>query len=176
MPNIIFKTGNYDNEDVIENLVNYIEKKKYFDSSGSGGCFLLPNINNAEQVKVAFNTVKNACAKNGGRLVHHIVVGFGDLPDISGYTVKNIADWIVLYFLGKGYQTFYGIHFSGDKNDRYWHIHIVLNSVNAITGERYCATYDNMGDLKNALIVSTAGIYPDMQWIYSTSESFFHRS
>lgn len=57
-----------------------------------------------------------------------------------------------------------------DKRDKYWHIHMAVNTINGMTGERYFATYDDRNELKQYL----EGIYPEWPWHHYPSESYYH--
>lgn len=170
MPNLIFKVKNYRNEEVVETLVDYIMSSVYIECYGSRGCFLIPERCISECVRDAFYAVNNAYYKTDGQLVQHIIVGFGDL-NVAEEQVCIVADAISGYFFAKGYQNFWGSHWGSEGNDSYRHIHMVLNTINGITGERFLATNDNMGELKVFLMSA----FPGALWTYQTDESFFHR-
>ena len=168
MPNLIFKVKNYKNEDVVEKLVDYIISSVYLECYGSRGCFIVPG-SITECVNNSFNAVKNVYYKTDGQLVQHIIVGFGDM-DITEENACMVASAISDYYFMKGYQTFWGTHWGSENNGSYRHIHIALNTVNAMTGERFFPTYDNMGELKTFL----EKIFPGIPWTYITNESFYH--
>lgn len=169
MPNLIFKTKNYINKEVVESIVNYVMTSAYIDGYGARGCFLLPGGNVAECVRNAFQAVKNAYYKTDGQLVQHIIVGFGDV-NVSETVVCTIGSLIADFYFMKGYQVFWGSHFGSDGNNSYRHIHVILNTVNAMTGEGFCASHSNMWDLKKFLV----NAFPELTWQYITSESFYH--
>lgn len=171
MPNLIFKIKNYKNEGVVESIVNYVMTSVYIESYGARGCFLLPGENVAECVRNAFQAVKNVYYKTDGQLVQHIIVGFGDM-NISETAVCAVAGAIADYYFVRGYQVFWGSHFGSDGNDSYRHIHVVLNTVNAMTGEVFWPTYDNMGALKKFLV----NLFPEVSWRYVMSESFYYET
>lgn len=171
MPNLIFKVKNYVNEDAVEMLVDYILSSIYIECYGTRGCFIYPNQNIAEGVRASFHAAKNVYDKANGQLVQHIIVGFGDM-DISEGQVCTVANVIADYFFIRGYQVFWGSHWGSERSDSYRHIHIALNNVNAMTGERFCASYDSMGKLKDFLIK----VFPGIPWTYVTDESFYHKS
>lgn len=170
MPNLIFKVKNYTNEDVVDTLVDYIMSSVYIECYGTRGCFILPNQNIAQNVKASFHAVKNVYDKANGQLVQHIIVGFGDM-DISEEEVCIVANAISNYFFFQGYQLFWGSHWGSERSVSYRHIHIALNNVNAMTGERFSASYENMGKLKDFLTKA----FPNISWSYVTDESFFHK-
>ena len=170
MPNLIFKVQNYRNEDVVETIVKYIMSSIYIECYGSRGCFLVSERGVAECVRDAFHAVKNVYYKRDGQLVQHIIVGFGDM-DVSEEQVCIVADAISAYFFSRGYQNFWGSHWGSEGNDSYRHVHMVLNTINGMTGERYFATNDNMGEVKRFLMAA----FPGVSWTYGTDESFFHR-
>ncbi len=170
MPNLIFKVKNYRNVDVVETIVDYIRSSVYIEAYGSRGCFPIPERSVSECVRDAFYAVKNAYYKADGQLVQHIIVGFGDV-DVTESQVCMVADAISDYYFFKGYQNFWGSHWGSENNGLYRHIHMVLNTVNGRTGERFLATNDNMGELKTFLM----GVFPGVCWTYGTDESFFYR-
>lgn len=171
MPNLIFKVKNYTNDDVITNIVDYILKSSYLENDGSIGCYLLSGYDVAEMADNAFTAAKNAAGRTGGQLVQHIIVGFGDMERIYESEVCRVANTIANYYGCQGYQVFWGSHYGSDRNDSYRHVHIVLNTINAITGKRFYVTHDNMKALKKFLIQT----FPLLYWQYEISESFFCR-
>lgn len=171
MPNLIFKVKNYTNEDVIEKLVDYIMSSLYLENYGMRGCFITPNQNIAESVSASFHAAKNIYDKANGQLVQHIIVGFGDM-NVSEEQVCMVACAISNYFFVRGYQLFWGSHWGSERSDSYRHIHIALNNVNVMTGERFSASYDNMGKLKDCLVK----LFPGGPWNYFTDESFYHEN
>lgn len=170
MPNLIFKVKNYRNEDVVETLVNYIMSSVYIECYGSRGCFLISERCIPDCVRDAFHAVKNVYYKEDGQLVQHIIIGFGDM-NVTEEQTCMVADAISSYFFFKGYQNFWGSHWGSRSNDSYRHIHMVLNTINGITGERFFAMNDNMSELKTFLMAA----FPGVPWTYRTEESFFHR-
>lgn len=171
MPNLIFKVKNYTNEDVIEKLVDYIISSVYMECCGMRGCFIDSNRNITEGVKASFHAAKNVYDKANGQLVQHIIVGFGDM-EVSEEQVCMVANAISDYFFIRGYQLFWGSHWGSERSDSYRHIHIALNNVNVMTGERFSASYDNMGKLKDCLVK----LFPGVPWNYLTDESFYHEN
>lgn len=170
MPNLIFKVNNYKNEDAVEKVLNYIANSIYIDAIGTNNCFVYNGQPLAEGVVNSFQAVKNVYYKNDGQMLHHIIIGFEDMDRISGYDVECVAIQISDYFLLKGFQTFWGVHWGSDKRDKYWHIHIAVNTINGMTGERYFATYDDRNELKQYL----EGVYPEWPWHHYPSESYYH--
>lgn len=171
MPNLIFKVGNYNNKDAIERLVNYIMSSAYIERYDSRGCFLIPQWGIIECVRNSFHAVKNVHYKTDGQLVQHIIVGLGDM-DISEEGTCMIASVISGYYFMNGYQSFWGSHWGSENCDSYRHIHVALNTINAMTGERFFPKYDNMNDLK--LFLSHA--FPGVPWTYITDGSFYHEA
>lgn len=169
MPNLIFKVDNYKNEGVIKNLVNYIMSSAYYEVYGENGCFLNPNQNVAEGISNSFNAVKNVRYKNNGQLVQHIIIGFGDIESVTEYEACEVAARISNYFFLKGYQTFWGGHFGSDTQKSYRHIHMIVNTINGMTGLRYSATYENMSALKEFMKKQ----YPNYSWNYYESPSHY---
>jgi hypothetical protein len=161
--------NNYENEDVIINIVNYIRKSVYCEACGQYGCYLLPGQDIAEGVEMSFNAVKNVYRKTGGQLVQHIIVGFGDMDYISEEDLCYIAANCSLYLYSQGYQVFWGCHYGSDSYNSYRHIHIVINTVNGATGRRYSTSYENMGDLKAFM----EKLVPDVPWQYEIKSSYF---
>jgi len=172
MPNIIFKVKNYKNEDAIENLVRYIITSPYFDICGYKGCFLYPKQDTAEGIANSFRAVKNVHYKNNGQLVQHIIIGFAESDCITGQEVCQIGDLLSCGFYMSGYQNFWGVHFGGDNSDRYWHIHMAVNTVNALTGLRYIPSNENRQKVK----VFLERYYPRLRWRDMETESFFHEN
>jgi len=169
MPNLIFLVDNYVNEDAIRYVANYIVKSDYLDTYGNIGCYIMPGYDIAESVHNAFTAVKGAVNKEDGKLVQHIVVGFGDIPNIGMFDVNIIAHAIACYFGGQGYQVFWGSHYGSDNHESYPHIHVEVNTVNIMTGNRLLVTNDTMNGLKRFLEAN----YPMFCWSYEPKRSFF---
>ena len=169
MPVLIFKIKNYTNENVIENMVNYIAASPYIECVGMSGCFLYPGQELPEGISNAFNAVKNVYYKNDGQLIQHIIIGLEDIEKVTENDAAIIATRISDYFFVRGYQTFWGLHYGSGGNESYRHIHLVINTINGVTGLRYAPTYENMGDLKKFL----EKLYTEYSWSYYTSESFY---
>lgn len=170
MPIIIFKVKNYRNEDAIENLVNYIIKSQYLEDIGSDGCFFYQNQNVTEGVLHSFNAVKQVYYKCDGQQVQHVIIGLSDIKEITEAEAAMIAREASHYFIMRGYQVFWGVHFSSDRGYNYRHIHMAVNTVNGMTGLRYSATNTNKNDMKTYL----KNIYPEYSWSFQESESFYH--
>lgn len=169
MPNLIFLVNNYENSSAIDNVVNYIVKSDYLDSTGNVGCYLLPGMDISECVHNAFISTKKVMGKEDGKLVQHIIVGFGDIPNMYIQDVNRFAHAIACYYAGQGYQVFWGSHFGSDHLDSYPHIHIVVNTINTVTGARFVVTNDTMNELKQFLVK----ICPTFHWSYEAKPSYF---
>lgn len=169
MPNLIFLVDNYVNPDAIRYVANYIVKSDYLDTYGNVGCYIIPGYDIAEAVHNAFTAVKDAIDKADGKLVQHIVVGFGDMQNIGMYDVNIIAHAISCYFGAQGYQVFWGSHYGSDNLESYPHIHLEVNTVNIMTGKRLTVTADTMNGLKQFL----QKLCPMWHWSYETKRSYF---
>ena len=128
-----FAPGNHENEEAVENVINYIYRgaKKDFPSQkriyGAIGC----GSSNPERVIEAFHKVKKVYHKTEGSQLKHIIVSFGCKPDQPVEKIRSAVKEIVKFF-SKSYMTegnfqvAYGIHC---KNENNYHLHICVNSV-----------------------------------------------
>ncbi len=90
-------------------------------------------------------------------MVQHTIIGFGDM-NVTEEQACMVADAISGYFFFKGYQNFWGSHWGSKSNDSYRHIHMVSNTINGITGERFWVTNDNMSGPKTFLMAAFPGV------------------
>lgn len=169
MPNIICKVGNYTNKDAIENLINYITGSFYFECWGSTGCYLVSVGDLATQIGFNFRAAQNIHNKTDGRLVQHLIIGFGDLAYTYEKDACTIGNAISFFYGCQGFQCFWGSHFGSDNNDSYRHIHIALNPVNVMTGERFCGGHESMWALKKFLEEH----FPMLRWSYEIKGSYY---
>lgn len=170
MPNFVFKVNNYTNTDAVYNLVNYICSSDYFETSEEYCCFTIPGYNLAESVTAAFNACKIANMQTDGKLVQHIIMGLGDLDGVNEAGVRVLADMVAKYFLQRGYQVFWGSHYSSDNADwAYRHVHFAVNTVNLITGKRLPISDSDLG----ALCAFMRSYWPQCNWRAERKKSFF---
>jgi len=172
MSTVIFFIKNYENEDVVHNLVNYIVSSPYIEYVGQAGCFMNVSRDIAEGISNSFMAVKKALYQTGGQLVQHIILGFDSEDWISENAACIIADTVALYYLKQGFQAFWGVHFGSDHSESYLHIHIALNTVNWMNGTRFKVTFETMGMLKEFLNQK----FPDLGWQCKVKSSYFNQA
>ena len=105
-----------------------------------------------------------------GKLVQHIIMGLGDLDGVNEAGVRVLADMVAKYFLQRGYQVFWGSHYSSDNADwAYRHVHFAVNTVNIITGKRLPISDSDLG----ALCAFMRSYWPQCNWRAERKKSFF---
>ena len=143
--------GDYLNSDAVENLIRYIhrgacmlpEKDRMFESMG---CFSdEPDdvIENMMQTKRIFD------AKDGVQC-KHIVIAIGKKPNLSKKKLKKRIRRTVGFWKDR-YQLFWGVHHNHPNEEKEnFHIHLAINSVNMINGNKVNITKKTFRKFKKA--------------------------
>lgn len=133
----------YKSEDSVEKVIRYITRTRKNENRmdeliSIGGCGVLTN-NGVEEIIYQFNQTQQIydLDNRGGRRLYHETYSFSDeeiyaIGDIS--LLDEIAFEICRYYYLQGYEAIYAIHYSEEKH---FHIHIVHNSINFLTGRKY---------------------------------------
>lgn len=174
MANIIIVNENYKNEDAAYNTINYVFGSEYYQYSGAVGLLWYPSLRQCQTDKVlgvneidsnikfladSFQAVKTTYNKLEGQQVVHIVVGF-ESKDIMNPTLAYIfADQFANY-IGQRFQVIYGVHQGSDYSKYYLHVHLIINTISYVDGNRF---YDRRGDYYDLGNVAKE-IMPNTKW------------
>ena len=129
-------------DDVINDVISEKCDKatvKYYNCRG------LPK----ERKKAATRLIKiqKAYGKASGRRAYHLMISFPDAYDDCN-VIKIIAERIADEIFEKGYQLVYGIHEDTDN----LHIHVVVSSVNFITGNKIHISDEDFMQMREAIL------------------------
>ena len=132
----------YKEEDSIERLIRYITRTRVNEDRANelisvGGCgvsfdygieYIIEQIKQTQR----FYEIDN----RGGRRLYHEEYSFSDneVYSLGIKLIDQIGYEISRYYFCLGYETLYAVHYSENKH---FHIHIVHNSSNYITGKKY---------------------------------------
>lgn len=124
--------GDYNNPDVIFNLISYISKDKNNDAL-IGGYGFWPVTPNAAITE--FSKIQNTGHEEPSQYIWHIIFSFTSIT--SQAAILSIANDIASLFIDK-FCVFYGLHTQvPHKNHRGFHIHMaVLSSSYHLNGNR----------------------------------------
>lgn len=125
--------GKYNNPDAVKNVINYIYRgaKNELESGeriyGAIGC----GSNQKDEIIEAFEKIKKIYKKMGGSQLKHIVISFGEKPDVPVTIIRRAVKDIVKFFTnGKmpegNFLVAYGMHYNKMEN---FHLHICVSSV-----------------------------------------------
>ena len=76
---------------------------------------------------------KHLYGKPGKRQGYHVIISFPPDEAVTPEQARFVAEGFIADVLGGEYETVYGIH----TDKEHTHIHIIWNSVNLVTGEKY---------------------------------------
>ena len=155
MPIVVNKLGEHKNEDAVIRLTYYMASSKYLGNYGGRGIMAL----NEAAIIDSFNWVKMMYDKNDRKLVNHFIIGSQN-EGITPAQLYYIAEVASQYFYEQGYQNFYVIHKGSQENPKYYHIHLAVNTVNFLTGNRLYENYGVVSGLRKALETE----YPEYSW------------
>lgn len=163
MPVIVNKIGEHKNADAVTFLINYMSSSPYAGYAGGRGVVSLwPN-----QVIHDFNFVKALYEKEDHKLISHIIIGTDKKEQILETELSEMAETITDYFFERGFQSFYVTHRGSGENAGYLHLHLAINTINFLNGNRYYETYGNASDIKNILSMK----YNEYQWFLINDNS-----
>ena len=124
---IVNEKGKYQDANATEDVLGYI-----FNPSKSNynlyGYFRVDPTNPTKSMR----EVAASFGKSKGIQLRHYVISFPPYEVANPIVVAQIADEVVKYFTSS-YQTVYAIH----EDTACLHIHLVCNTINFRTGERY---------------------------------------
>ena len=76
---------------------------------------------------------KSLYGKSGKRQGYHVIISFPPEESVTPEQAKFVAEGFIGDILNGEYETVYGIHTDKDHT----HVHIIWNSVNLVTGQKY---------------------------------------
>jgi hypothetical protein len=89
-----------------------------------------------KKISNSFYTVQEYYRKTGCKRILHFILAFSPEEKHTPSEYLNYGYQIINFF-GNGYQFVFALHESGNNGEKkYPHIHILLNPINAKTGER----------------------------------------
>lgn len=91
---------------------------------------------------------KHVYGKSGKRQGYHVIISFPPDEMVTSEQARFVAEGFMADILGSEYEAVYGIH----TDKEHTHIHIIWNSVNLVTGEKYNSP---KGNWKNHLQPAT---------------------
>lgn len=154
MPNIITEIGEHKNEDAIDRLIYYMFSSPFAVRTGTNrvlGC-------DVESIVNSYKLVQMHHAKTDGKQIQHIIIGTSE--------AENIMDgmaWVIALaasdYIGSRFQCCYAVHHGSYDNPNYVHIHLAVNTVSWLDGNRYHEKRQNEYDLKNYLNSYTQEMY-----------------
>lgn len=166
MSNVIIMDKNYLNEDALENVISYALRvdndelnntsfSVYWDGSG----VLVSSPNSSIE---SFKVVKRLYNRNGGNLLHHIIITIDEksLSSNEAFSIaRNICNNIGFEILSNGFQNITFIHHTVHST----HIHLIINSINYHNGNRISST----GWLGNTIMLYLRKEFYDLTWEYN---------
>lgn len=165
MANFKMVKENYLSESAIYNVIYYIlnspdlRYKSYigmpipYNSSGL--------VEEAEYAAKIFQWVRHIYGKDEEekRLLEHFIFGFAPQDCVSLYYAEEITQKIA-EFIGQRFQVVCGVHVHEQEHRSYIHIHMAVNRVSYIDGNKFGERY---GDC-NLILEYAKMIAPDINW------------
>ncbi len=123
MPKIILIRNDYPDNHALLSVLNYAMRSQFYD-----GYALDP-----DRAYRQMMMVKNAYHKVDGVQLLHFIISFSDYEAciLDMNEMLDVGWWAAQYF--KGFQSVYALH----SDTRYFHLHIVVNTVRFEDGHRY---------------------------------------
>ena len=76
---------------------------------------------------------KSLYSKSGKRQGYHVIISFPPDEAVTPEQAKMVAEGFIGDIINGEYETVYGIH----TDKEHTHVHIIWNSVNLVTGQKY---------------------------------------
>lgn len=154
MPFIVMKTGEHRNTDAIDKVIHYIFSSSFYAYGGVNRVFGI----NEQAIVDSFKVIQEHFDKTDGKHIQHIIIGFDKKEGIGIGMAYNIAIAAAQY-IGNRFQCCYAVHKGSSDNPNYVHIHLAINTVSWLDGNRYYETNQNLYDLAGYLNNSTGDMY-----------------
>lgn len=141
---IMLNRGNYDNSNVVENVIRYVTRTRInemrqgdlIDVGGAGVAIYLTPGHMIQQFLYVQKEYK-IDAKRGRRIYHEVFSISDDEIRSLGYDmemVRKIAMECCQVYFQAGHQVVFAIHWEPDKK---LHIHFVVNTINYCNGQKW---------------------------------------
>lgn len=113
----------------LKNALEYIQNPDKTEQCHLvGGVNCLPDTASEQMIDT-----KRLYGKSGKRQGYHVIISFSPDEAVTPEQARFVAEGFIADILGGEYETVYGIH----TDKEHTHIHIIWNSVNLVTGEKY---------------------------------------
>lgn len=163
MPIIIMTTGAHKNEEAICNLINYM----YSSSHLVCGSPYMVFHSDRKSIINSFKLVQEHFGGLDKKRIQHLIIGFEKHEKVADGMAWDIAEAAIM-FLGNRFQCCYAVHHGSFEDSNYVHIHLAVNTVSWLDGNRYYENDQNLYDLMGVLNHHTSGMY---QWTTQRKES-----
>lgn len=148
------KIGGHRNPDAIDNVIRYIFSSPFYVYGGVNRVFGL-----SEQIVIdGFKLVQEHYDKTDGKQIQHVIIGLDKREGVGTGMAYNMAIAAAGY-IGKRFQCCYAVHNGSYDDPDYIHIHLAINTVSWLDGNRYYENNQNLYDLAGFLNSSTNGMY-----------------
>ena len=129
--------GHHSNWNAIHNGVRYIFDGaiEFEDGEKFVGCEGIPEGLPTDEVIQWMIKTKQVFGHEGGTQCKHIIVAFGEKPEIKRKKLRKTIKRIVGFWKNR-YQLYWGVHFNLKETGPNFHLHILLNTVDLKTGNR----------------------------------------
>ncbi|QSX04804.1 relaxase/mobilization nuclease domain-containing protein [Sedimentibacter sp. zth1] len=147
MAKIIVNSGEYNNDDAIENVINYDINSSYTNQNLVGSNNVLDidvesMVDTMKMTQICFN-------KTTGRQIHHIELGFKE-ESISSYEAYSYTKKIS-EFIGQTHQNVFAIHKRTYNKKNYVHAHIAINPIGFRDGAVFEGKRKNYAEIADIL-------------------------
>lgn len=146
MPIIKHLIKGHKNPEAVINVVNYISNSSFLAECGWMGIF----IPTTEGIYNEFSTVKNIMGKQEGKQIHHMIIGFEKHKGWYLSAVTEIARKMAVQ-ISTRFQVFYGVHMGTLDDPEYLHIHMAINTVSYVDGNRFYESNSHFGEINGFL-------------------------
>lgn len=166
MPVIVNELGAYQNEDAVARLSGYMTQSPYYSTCngrGVSGCF-------PKDVIRSFQFVKGMYGKEDGRQTAHFIIGVKEKEMLIFTELVEIGEAAVDYFYHKGFQSIYALHSGSGKDKNYQHIHLAVNTISYLDGNRLYESFDITSDFRKTM----ERVFPQIRW-YSVNDNVDYR-
>ena len=129
--------GHHSNWNAVHNGVRYIFNGAIeFENGGKFvGCEGMPEGLSTDEVIQWMIKTKQVFGFEGGTQCKHLVVSFGEKPQMKDKKLKKTMKRIVGFWKNR-HQVYWGIHYNLKETGSNFHLHILLNTVDLKTGNR----------------------------------------
>lgn len=155
MPVVINKIGEHKNSDAIDKLIHYLFSSPFRVRCGTHMVF-------GSNESAVINSFKLVQIHHGNtpekKQIQHVIIGFANHESISDGMAWNIALGAMEY-IGQRFQCCFAVHHGSIEQPDYVHIHIAINIISWLDGNRYYENDQNLYNLSGFLNDFTQGMY-----------------